>query len=144
VSCTSSSACTALGNLNSIAPTSLAERWNGSSWTIENSPQPAPPTSAPPAGILTGVSCTSVTACVAVGPGLLPGSVAIGLSPFVDVEVWDGTGWTIQSLPQTNFLTRLNAVSCTAPSECAAVGEFALNLKNQGPVGEGPAVALYS
>ena len=68
----------------------------------------------------------------------------IGPGPIVDVEVWDGSGWTIQSLPPTNFLRLLNAVSCTSPSECTAVGEFAMNTKHAGLVGEGPAVARYS
>ena len=40
----------------------LVEHWDGSAWTIEPSPNP------PAVGAyLTGVSCTTATACTAVG-----------------------------------------------------------------------------
>jgi hypothetical protein len=48
VSCTSPTACTAVGqsNNNSPADVPLAERWNGTSWTIQHPPAPA--STAPP------------------------------------------------------------------------------------------------
>jgi hypothetical protein len=67
VSCTSSDACTAVGNWSSITiPIGLlAAAWNGRRWTVElNNPPPGPPTSTLE---LDGVSCPSRNTCVAVG-----------------------------------------------------------------------------
>src|SRR5262249_56367235 len=59
VACTSASACMAVGASTTIAGTSraVAERWDGTRWTI-------PPTPNPPQGgaFLTAVSCTSAPA----------------------------------------------------------------------------------
>ena len=41
----------------------LAEVWDGSTWTVQSTPNPTGATS----GSLYGVSCTSATACTAVG-----------------------------------------------------------------------------
>jgi hypothetical protein len=65
VSCTSATACTAVGeyvNPNGVWVT-LAEHWNGTTWTIQTSPNPRGGTN----NLLQGVSCTSTTACIAVG-----------------------------------------------------------------------------
>ena len=65
MSCTSSSACTAVGDFTNHAgrPVTLAERWNCVGWAIQSTPMP------PGArrGVLQGVSCTSSRACIAVG-----------------------------------------------------------------------------
>jgi hypothetical protein len=65
VACTSANACTAVGayNTSTNVPLPLAERWNGSSWTVQ--PTPTPPNAT--ASVLQAVSCTSATACTAVG-----------------------------------------------------------------------------
>src|SRR5204862_347064 len=57
VSCTSSSACTAVGNSSSGT---LAEVWDGSSWSIQPTPNPA-------GASLAGVSGTSARACTGGG-----------------------------------------------------------------------------
>jgi hypothetical protein len=66
VSCTSATACTAVGTLIGyvavVAP--VAEAWNGTSWTIQNTPTPS---GAGYYSQFNGVSCTSATACTAVG-----------------------------------------------------------------------------
>jgi hypothetical protein len=42
VSCASASACTAVGDYyTSVTRTTLAERWNGTNWTIQGTPSPA-------------------------------------------------------------------------------------------------------
>jgi hypothetical protein len=104
VSCTSATACSAVGDYtNSINGTGtywgLAERWDGSTWTIQSTPSGG--------GSLSAVSCTSATACTAVG--------MFGLA-----ERWDGSTWTIQSTPSGG--SSLNGVSCTSATECIAVG----------------------
>jgi len=69
VSCTSSTFCLAVGltgsNLATASP--YAERWNGTTWTLQyNNPAfPLPPTAL--RGQLFGVSCASPSACMAVG-----------------------------------------------------------------------------
>jgi hypothetical protein len=112
VSCTSRTTCTAVGTYDdsaaSVVPP-LAERWNGTSWVI----QPTPFSNADGQGSLSGVSCTSATACTAVG--YLP-NLDIPL-----VERWDGTRWVIQPTPDSGLLA---AVSCTSTTACTAVGNY--------------------
>jgi hypothetical protein len=113
VSCTSLSACTAVGgrtdSAGNIAGT-LAERWNGTSWQIQSTPNPAG------GGFLSGVSCSSASACTAVGNSNGGKTLA---------ERWDGTRWTIQATPNpassAPFIT-LSTVACTSSSACMAVG----------------------
>ena len=108
VSCTSASACVAVGTevtrAGQILP--LAERWNGSSWSL------IPPV---PGGPLAAVSCSSASACTAVG--------GLG-SPLA--ERWNGSTWTIQPIASLSGATStaLNAVSCPSASSCLAVGHW--------------------
>jgi hypothetical protein len=116
VSCPSSTACTAVGTyLTSSNHTRLlAERWNGMSWAIQ--PVPAP------AGSflnLPGVSCSSPTACTAVGGYENSSGIAKVLA-----ERWNGTKWTIQSAPDPVGNAALAAVSCWSSRECTAVGSY--------------------
>jgi hypothetical protein len=48
------------------AADTLAEVWDGTSWSIDPIP-PSPPSLAGIGGLLDGVSCTSATSCTAVG-----------------------------------------------------------------------------
>jgi hypothetical protein len=109
VSCPSSSACVAVGLAYShdSTPGPFAERWHGSSWSIERVPELGD------AEALDGVSCASNTDCTAVGYGR--SSVAAH---------WNGSRWSAQSIHFGDPAGRPNAltsVSCT-PSSCAAVG----------------------
>lgn len=66
VSCTASSKCTAVGagwNKTDGAPTTLAETWNGSSWTEQATPRE----SEIAGNNLQGVACAGAARCVAVG-----------------------------------------------------------------------------
>jgi len=65
VSCTSAQACTAVGDHGaSTSPNlTLAERWNGTAWTIQDTPNPVGAT----ASELRGISCISASACTAAG-----------------------------------------------------------------------------
>ena len=66
VSCTAAAACTAVGesatNLNAFPSTTMAMTWNGTSWQLA-----ATPNRAGTSDVLSGVSCTTPTTCVAVG-----------------------------------------------------------------------------
>jgi subtilisin family serine protease len=74
VSCLSASSCIAVGSLapsslSATEQTTLAESWNGTSWTLQSSPNPEGKSFSS----LAAVSCSSTVACTAVGkarPGL--------------------------------------------------------------------------
>ena len=127
VSCTSATACTAVGdyffkvNANSIGVGSLAERWNGTAWTIQSTPNPAGTTGSG----LDGVSCTSATACTAVGyHDKLTTSSSVPVGTLA--ERWNGTAWTIQPTPNPGGPTdsQMEGVSCTSATACTAVGYY--------------------
>jgi hypothetical protein len=117
VSCTAANACTAVGQAVSGGTLlSLAERWNGTTWTIQTTPNPA-------GGLgvnLTDVSCISATTCTAAGfYGTSTGDT------LTLAERWNGTSWAIQSTPNPTGAktSRLRGISCTATNACSAVGE---------------------
>jgi hypothetical protein len=116
ISCTSSSACTAVGSYSTGAGLlPLAMRWNGTSWAIQTVPKPTGASEA----ILFGVSCTSSTACTAVGHYYNSSGTRLTLAEF-----WNGSTWTVQSTPNRSgaSLNTLLGVSCTASTACTAVG----------------------
>ena len=116
VSCTSSTACTAVGYSydGSGDDLTLTETWNGSIWSIVSSPN----TSAQ-MNILSGVSCTGSTTCMAVGYSQTPETT----QPLA--EAWNGSVWSIVSNPSdTPANGSLEGVSCTVPTMCMAVGSF--------------------
>jgi len=99
----------------------LTETWNGTAWTIHQAPLP----SGSNHGQLSGVSCTSATACTAVGQrqaGATTGTLA---------EEWNGSAWTAQSTPDPagpGGLSVLSAVSClSGGKDCTAVGHWFSN-----------------
>ncbi|MGO9873058.1 MAG: hypothetical protein ACLPVY_04590 [Acidimicrobiia bacterium] len=90
--------------------TTFAGRWNGKSFSILPTPNPAGATSP----VLVGVSCTSATNCFAVGDSVPNLYTAL-------VERWNGKTWSIIPTPKPDDIT-LNAVSCTSANFCLAVG----------------------
>ncbi len=116
VSCTSSSACTAAGAyVNSSGNfQTLAERWDGSKWSTQATPNRA----GADASLLIGVTCTSATACIAVG------YANTNQSPAVVVERWNDAHWHLQAAPNPPGAasSSLNSVSCTSRSACVTVG----------------------
>jgi hypothetical protein len=117
VSCSTSTACTAVGGtLNNGGPTTaVSEGWNGVGWSLEATPNPAGQTIA----FLDGVSCTSPVDCIAVGYS----DAVFGTSVTV-AEHWNGVSWSIEPTPNAAGATSsaLNGVSCPSPGECMAVG----------------------
>src|SRR5215467_1306826 len=65
ISCTSGFACTAVAGVVSASGrlVTMAERWNGTRWRIQPTPNPAGTRGAE----LSGVACTGPSACTAVG-----------------------------------------------------------------------------
>ncbi len=111
ISCVSKTDCVAVGSSGPNATwKTLAERWNGVAWTIEPTPDPTGATRS----WLNGVSCSSASACMAVGSSSA-GTLA---------ERWDGRAWlltTTAKLP-IDELSQLKSVSCVAAKACTAVG----------------------
>jgi hypothetical protein len=117
VSCTSADACTATGQSGYSTPFhTLAEAWNGTSWSIQKTPNP--PGTSGYYFVLAGVSCTSASACTAVGYYFGP------MGPYVTLaEAWNGTSWSIQKTPSPNpGGSTLYSVSCTSARACTAAG----------------------
>lgn len=136
VSCTSLDACVAVGYYingngigDSLGPT-LAEAWNGSVWTIE--PTPNPKTF--DVGDLDGVSCTSATACTAVGY-----FYRISGNNQALAEVWNGSEWKLQSTvdPKT-AASSLSDVACPVESKCFAAGSYQAGFGPSRPLLEVP------
>jgi hypothetical protein len=124
VSCGKPWSCFAVGSTAggphvSVPTTTLIEGWNGSSWSIVPSPN------ADPNGFdgLNGVSCTKPTFCVAVGTNNSVGSSNMDVQKTL-VESWNGSVWSIVPSPNTSPTVDngLNAVSCSGPTFCVAVG----------------------
>lgn len=93
VSCVSATDCWAVGNSGPTSNSSvstLAEQWNGSTWAIVSTPNPAT------FSTLDSVSCTSASHCVAVGGDATTATGSV--RPLV--EVWNGSTWAQQTAPR--------------------------------------------
>jgi len=117
VSCTASFDCEAVGFFSGTSrdQTLVMQGENGANWTVV----PSPNTSSSQDNILSAVSCTSATACAAVGE--INGSSLQTLA-----EEWNGSTWSI--VPTQDSASDedndLAGVSCTSASACWAVGTF--------------------
>ncbi|HEY3953980.1 MAG TPA: hypothetical protein VGM53_11425 [Streptosporangiaceae bacterium] len=112
-SCTSASACTAVGTVNKdFTPAAVAEGWDGSRWTV----QPVKVPSWVRATSLNAVSCWSASGCMAVGE-MRAGN---GMAWYAMAAQWNGTAWTIQRLPLSEH--DLVGISCVSATACVAVG----------------------
>ncbi len=85
VSCPSMRFCVSVGSFETTSDfETYAETWDGTQWNVRTVPNPSTTN-------LTAVSCSSATACTAVGNG------GDALSGFVTLaERWNGTTWTVQ------------------------------------------------
>jgi len=118
ISCTTSpNACTAVGSWENSANDqfTLAYRFNGSSWTLQSTPNPSGST----ASIFLGVSCASATSCTAVGTWVNDSSGSFDTL----AEKWDGTSWSVQGTPNPSgaIASILYGASCRGIS-CIGVG----------------------
>jgi hypothetical protein len=113
ISCTSMTSCVATGHSTDSAGNlaTLAEHWNGTRWAIE----PTPDRTGVGMNSLYGVSCSSATACIAVGFFGDTGNYS------TLAERWNGTRWAIQPTPAPGVESDLVDVSCTSASACTAV-----------------------
>jgi hypothetical protein len=121
VSCTATSACTAVGHNHEHTKEALIARWNGTSWTLQSSPSPTGKPAEIEAGWdLTQVSCATATVCVTTGWYKATSSEARQLLG----EAWNGTAWSLmppvsRAGAATNEITGL---SCPTEQRCFATG----------------------
>lgn len=122
VSCTGTSQCVAVGDTNNDTdPETLVESWNGSGWTVVPSPDVSSSTQD---NLLSGVSCTSASFCVAVGQ-VVPSGSSSGTVGQTLVETWNGSSWSITPSPNPAAAgSGLSGVWCNSPSSCVAVGAY--------------------
>ena len=127
VSCWAPNSCIAAGGTNrskAVPASVLSERWNGNVWSEVGMPIVA----LPAVSQLISVSCSSATACSAVGQSSDMNSRGVTLRSAPLVERWNGTRWTIEPSPNpavgTPSLGVLAGVSCVSSTSCVAVGWF--------------------
>jgi sugar lactone lactonase YvrE len=119
VTCLSSTECIAVGtyfNSSGVQKTLILVRLDGS-WGIVSSPSPSGALSSQ----LSAVSCTSSSACTAVGSYKEPsGEVPLTMR-------WNGTSWLEESVETEGFgavSLEYSGVSCASSSVCHAVGSI--------------------
>jgi hypothetical protein len=118
ISCSSESACTAVGQFVTWRQRSilLVERWDGSVWRRQRAPLPAGFSG----GGFNGVSCDSRTSCTAVGD---VDSQSVARRALA--ERWNGKAWSTQFIPgvtNTDSDSTLGGVACSNARACVAVG----------------------
>jgi hypothetical protein len=115
VSCASAKSCIAVGYYvgGSGAYRTLAESWNGKTWSLTKIPNEGSGSN-----LLTGVSCASAKSCMAVGYYQVSSGAVLTLA-----ESWNGSKWkvTSPSNPSSTY-DQLNGVSCAGAKNCMAVG----------------------
>lgn len=120
VSCASTTACTVVGSYldGNGFPLPTAASYNGTSWTLQTVPTPRNAA----ATFISGLSCTSSSACTTVGY-----ATDVNGSLFAVAERWNGTSWSEQTLaavPSGATGSALLGVSCTSSTFCNAVGYY--------------------
>lgn len=116
VSCAKAGFCETVGWYlsSTFAQLTVAERWTGTAWVAQATPNPTASTD----NSLLGVSCTSASSCTSVG------FAAPVITNDTLAEVWNGSSWSLQSSPNRPNANNnvLNGVSCGAAQTCTAVG----------------------
>ena len=125
MACISASECWAAGSnddTNGVGQT-LIERWEGTSWTIVDSPDSSGSNS------FQAVTCASPSQpeeCWAVGETVTD----LGRAQTL-VEEWDGSAWSLVSSPNSGTYDDLLGVTCVSASDCEAVGYYSGATNNQ-------------
>ncbi len=120
VHCLSKTSCLAAGSYaNGSGTFSLVESWNGTSWSIQTTPNP----SGASESMFKGISCNVVTACIAVGS-----SVKSGTRTSM-AELGNSGSWSLQTFPSPEgaLTSELNGVECTSSTSCIAVGAYTVS-----------------
>ncbi len=137
VSCGSATFCMSVGALedyfngpgsNAYNDEPRAESWNGGEWAADSVPAEHQAADGY-ASWLSGVSCISTGACMAIGRNY---EIEKGYQPLA--EWWDGSVWSIVPTPMPSEAgvnpstgqreSGMNGISCVSASFCVAVGYF--------------------
>jgi hypothetical protein len=107
----------------------LAEQWDGSRWTIQRTTRPARSI----LSVLDGAACVSESSCLAVGfvVGRTSEQVIPSIAAWPLLTSWNEGQWAVQP-PRWQPLGVMYAASCTARTECTAVGADSLVEQMQG------------
>jgi hypothetical protein len=126
VSCTSASACTAVGNFDDTTghQHALIETWNGSSWIPTDAP--LPPNVGHSITQLESVSCASASFCAAVGDYPDPNLQDWGLIDTISngVVTAQAAPQPANAAPESNQFGILSDVSCPSAVFCLSSGSY--------------------
>ncbi len=124
VTCSSASACWAVGYYGNTAGAALNEavRWDGRQWRLAPIPQPAGSARAADVNQLGAVVCPSQSECWSVGTYTNSHGAYLN-----QVLRWNGNRWAAVATPEpggtsTGEMNVLDSVACSAASNCLAVG----------------------
>ncbi len=121
--CFSKTSCNAVGsNATDSGEETLAESWNGTSWSIQTTPNPSGSTHSSLANLSCDPGSSNGAPCKAVGSS----------EDETLIESWDGTKWGLDETPvisnadgdSFSIENSLNDVSCTSSKACTAVGSY--------------------
>ena len=112
VSCVTADFCVQVGSQGG-APWGM--QWSGSSWA--NVTLPGRSSGVP----FEGVSCPTISSCVAVGQYLVIAGRAH--TPYEQIDTWNGGSWISVTPPNPNHTAQMYGVSCQSIERCVAVGE---------------------
>jgi hypothetical protein len=122
VSCSSTTACTAVGS-TAARTGAIAERWNGTSWALQTTAEASTKN-------FEGVECYSAEGCIAVS-GVGAGALS---------EIWNGREWRTLTVPnppepsgegRETRADRLVSVACTSSTFCLAVGRMLVRFEEE-------------
>lgn len=127
VSCPSTTMCMAVGTDTGASdlPQTLAEAFNGTTWSIVSSPnESASSSNESVTNSLSGVSCPTANSCMAVGgysTSTYPHQPD-GTSGQTLAESFNGTAWSIVPSANADGMDGLEGISCITAGMCVAVG----------------------
>ncbi|MGO9874630.1 MAG: hypothetical protein ACLPVY_12615, partial [Acidimicrobiia bacterium] len=121
VACPSATSCFAVGGYqNAAGSVSLAEHWDGATWSRMSLPFTL--------GSFQSIACPSTTTCFAVDTGVLDSSDTGFNNGSARIARWDGTTWSLMPFPNPgvmpfpNAIVGLASVSCSSDTSCFVVG----------------------
>jgi sugar lactone lactonase YvrE len=120
LACSSASSCLAVGykSVKGVGIQGVTVRWNGTEWSTLTTPGPKVEGWAEQR--LTSISCGSATSCKATGNSV---NEEGEVSPYV--LSYNGTEFSLATLPTLKVGSSLASMSCTSASACLAVGHAA-------------------
>lgn len=128
VACVSVRACFAVGNYRNSKGAVVNEvlRWNGRKWSISITPSPGAATAGHVFNsFLSGIACSSVRACFAVGEYRNNNGAVVN-----EALRWNGRKWSLSTTPDPGGRTAghasnsLSGVACVSARDCFAVGKY--------------------